>query len=110
MSASRIESLFELLKETPDDPFLFYCLALEYQKTDNAQALGYFEKLLNEYPSYVPTYYHAAALYAQLGKRAEAEKTYLAGLAESSQQANHHAYKELRSAYTNFQFEEDEEA
>ncbi len=108
MNSARLEYLFELLKETPEDPFLIYGIALEYRKTQPEKALAYFEQLLETHPDYLPTYYQAAGLYAEMNKRAEADKTYMKGLEISTKQANHHAYKELRSAYSNFQFDEEE--
>lgn len=109
MKPNRLEALFALLEETPNDPFLFYGIALEYLKTDENKAISYFEKLLTDFPDYVPTYYHAAQLYSELGRRPQAQQTYEKGLQVSSAQAEHHAYKELRSAYTNFMLEEEDE-
>lgn len=109
MHAERIIQLKKYLESDPNDPFLLYALATEYVKSDPEMAKSYYEKLLLEHPSYVPTYYHAAALYANLGMQEKAEKTYKKGI-ETARQANDaHALRELQSAYSNWQFEQEED-
>jgi tetratricopeptide (TPR) repeat protein len=107
MSSSRLEQLFAFLQEDPDDPFNIYAIAIEYVKTDQEKALAYFEKLLHEHENYVPTYYHAAKLYAELGKKQEAGQTFQKGIAISLLAGNRHAHRELQNAYN--QFLDDEE-
>ena len=105
MHAERINQLKSFLEKEPNDPFLIYALATEYAKTEPDTALAYYEKLLNEHASYVPTYYHAAALYAHLGEQEKAEETYLKGIETARQAGDSHALRELQSAYSNWQFE-----
>ena len=109
MHAERILQLKKFLADDPQDPFLLYALATEYVGNEPKTALSYFEQLLQEHPSYVPTYYHAAALYAELDLQEEAEKTYLAGLKAAREAEDGHALRELQSAYTNWQFEQEED-
>ena len=102
MNTTRLEQLFAFLKEEPNEPFNIYAIAMEYLKGSPQKALEYFEILLNAHESYVPTYYHAANLYTQLGKLEKAKATYEKGLAISLQQGNRHAYRELQNAYNLF--------
>ncbi|MCU0353862.1 MAG: tetratricopeptide repeat protein [Cytophagales bacterium] len=99
---TRLEQLHAFLLEDPDDPFTLYALATEYLKTDVNQALAYYEKLLAEHPNYVGTYYHAARLYADLGRADDAQKTYRKGLEVSQAAGNRNAHRELQAAYQQF--------
>ena len=108
MHAERINQLKSFLKVEPNDPFLIYALATEYAKSEPETALIHYEKLLREHPSYVPTYYHAAALYDQLGNQEKAEETYLTGIETAKLAGDFHALRELQSAYTNWQFEQED--
>lgn len=106
MNETRLKQLFLFLKEEPDDPFTLYAIATEYNTTDPLRALHYFEKLLKEHEDYVGTYYHAAKLYADLGKSDKAEKTFEKGLKIARQQDNRLALRELKNAYNEFLYEE----
>lgn len=64
MDNNRLELLLQFYEEDSQDPFNAYALAMEYLNKDTAKAKVYFDTLLDEHPSYLPTYYHAAALYA----------------------------------------------
>ncbi|HSJ66157.1 MAG TPA: hypothetical protein VK921_00680 [Anditalea sp.] len=103
----RIEQLLKFTEEEPDNPFNLYALALEYQNLDIKKAIHYYDKLLKEHESYIPTYYHAAAFYAEQRSLDKAKLTYETGIRQSKEQNNAHALKELNNAYQNFLFEED---
>ncbi|MGB3849249.1 MAG: tetratricopeptide repeat protein [Tunicatimonas sp.] len=105
MSTDRLEALLGFLQETPDDPFTLYAVATEYRREHPEKALGYYEKLLAEHPTYVPTYYHAAQLYVDLNQPERAEQTYQKGIAEAQKQSDALALRELRSAYDEFLYE-----
>ena len=62
---NRIEQLLKFVEEEPDNPFNLYALALEYQNVDIIKAAYYYDKLLKEHESYIPTYYHAAAFHTE---------------------------------------------
>ncbi len=108
MNQSRLEQLLAFLNEEPNDPFNIYAVATEYVKNQPLQALIYYEKLLKEHENYVPTYYHAAKLYVQLGRKQQAKETFKKGLAISLQQGNRNAHRELQNAYNEFLDEEEE--
>jgi tetratricopeptide (TPR) repeat protein len=109
MQNERLAQLFKFLEEDPQDPFTLYAIAMEYEKIKPLEALGYYERLLNEHEDYVGTYYHAAKLYAVLGKPEEAEATFKKGLLIAQKHADRHAHRELQNAYNEFLFEEDED-
>lgn len=107
MNKDRLSQLFKFLEEEPEDPFTLYAIALEYQKIDLDKALSYFEQLLGNHENYVGTYYHAAKLYAELGKNEKAAATYKKGLHIAQLQGDRHAHRELQNAYNEFLFEEE---
>lgn len=98
----RIRQLAEWLAQEPKDPFLRYAMAIEYRQLDPPRALLDFEILMREHPEYTGTYYHAAALYRQMGRHQEARQTYERGLEICRQQQDRHALAELRRAYDDF--------
>ncbi|WP_209330529.1 tetratricopeptide repeat protein [Lunatimonas salinarum] len=105
---NRIEQLLRFVKEDPSDPFNFYALALEYQNDHKKQAKEYFKLLLDQFPEYLPTYFHAAMFFTELGELEQAAQIYKKGISLAQNQQNHHAERELKSAYLNFQLEHED--
>ncbi len=106
MNNERILSLIQFIKDDPNDQFAIYALALEYLNIDNLKSEELFQGLLEKHPQYLPTYFHAANLFSELGKRELADKTYKKGIEVAEAAINDHAVRELKSAYLNFQFED----
>jgi Tfp pilus assembly protein PilF len=102
MQAERLKILLDYLAEDPNDPFNLYAVAMEYISKDAEKALSYLKKLLAEHPDYIPTYYHAAALYFELGENELAEQTYILGIEKAHQKQNLKAFDELKRAYRMF--------
>lgn len=102
--STRLDILLKFYDDDPNDPFNIYALAIEYQKTDPAKARQYFETLLNEHEQYVPTYYHAAKLYQDLGEVERAISTYEKGIEVAKAQNETKAARELKSAYDELMF------
>jgi tetratricopeptide (TPR) repeat protein len=107
MNNARIQLLLHYIEEQPKDPFNVYALAMEYRDEQPAQALLYLNQLLTEHPTYLATYYHAAALYAEQENRPAAEETYQRGIELAKAQANEKAVQELSRAYRAFQDDDD---
>ena len=105
MNSQRLKLLQEYLKSDPNDPFNLYAIATEYRNEAPQKALEYFEQLLTQHPDYLPTYYHAANLYAELGKDSSAEEIYNKGIALAKLQGNSLALRELQNALDEFLFE-----
>lgn len=105
----RLDELKKLLADDPDDAFLHYALGLEYVKAgDTAMALEMFEILLHEHPGYLPVYYQAAHLYLENNDRMEAEKTFEKGISLAKKLGDNKTYQELRNAYINLRYEEED--
>lgn len=99
MQEERLKILFQYLEEEPNEPFNVYAIAMEYMNKDVQKAKFYLEKLLIEHPDYVPTYYHAAAVYVELEDYIKAEQTYLLGIEKAHHQQSTKAFDELKRAY-----------
>ena len=109
MNINRLQLLQEFYKEDPQDPFNVYALAMEYINNNAERAQFYLDELLTNHPDYLPTYYHAAALYAEIGQKERVQALYERGMLLSLQQQQTRTYQELQRAFRAFQDEEDEE-
>ncbi|WP_018622539.1 hypothetical protein [Spirosoma luteum] len=108
MNQERIDQLNQFLQEEPGNPFNVYALAMEYVDSRPEQARIYFDQLLAEHPDYLPTYYHAAALNADLEDRDKAAALYEKGIALAQAQMNQKTLQELQRAQQAFEDDEDE--
>src|SRR3569833_629351 len=100
MPESRLEKLLDFLKIEPNDEFLQYALATEYLRlSDSEKALYYYEKLVNEHPDYVGTYYHLGKLYEALSRTPAAINIYEKGMAAAQRKRDNHAFAELKTVY-----------
>ncbi|MCS4228753.1 Tetratricopeptide repeat protein [compost metagenome] len=107
--STRLDQLNEFLKESPEDPFLKYAIAAEYLKlNDEQEALVRFEKLIENHPDYVGTYYHLGKLYEKLDKQEPAITTYKNGIEIARKSRNFHALGELQGALS-FLVEDDDD-
>lgn len=104
---SRIEMLKSFTEVEPENPFIFYALALEYIEFDKSSAELFFKKLLDEFPEYLPTYFHAALFYSDLGDVSFSKIIYEKGIELAKSQKDDKALKELKNSYQNFLFEND---
>lgn len=94
-------------EQEPDNAFNWYGLALEYIDDQPEEALKYFEKLLVEFPNYLPSYYPAANLFAQLGLLEKARSAFEAGIALALSKNESKILSELKNSYLDFKFEND---
>ena len=94
----RLEKLLKMLEEQPGDSFLLFAIALEYVKLGNdATALEYFNKILQNEPGYEGLYYHLGKLYERKNDLEKAREIYTAGLS-ITKALNPKANNELRAA------------
>lgn len=105
---NRLELLLQFYNDEPSDPFNAYALAIEYLNSDVSLAQKYFDQLLAQHPDYLPTYYHAAALYARLEQHDKAATIYQKGIILAQNQQNSKALQELRRAYQQLQDEQED--
>jgi len=100
---SRLQELEKMLDSDPENPFLIYALAREYeQKQATMQALLMYEHLVNDHPSYVPTYYHYSKLLYGAGNRVEALKMLKRGIETGLQEKDLHAVSEMKALSANW--------
>ena len=107
MNPDRIRQLLNYLKEEPNDPFLKYAIATEYASTRPDIARSYFEDLLKNHSEYLPTYYHAAQIYADLEETEMTKDIYEKGIRLATDQEEMKTKEELERAYQSFLLEED---
>ncbi|WP_038032176.1 tetratricopeptide repeat protein [Thermonema rossianum] len=107
MHDERIRKLKEMLAESPDDPFLYYALAMEYQQAAPQEALAYLEQLRQRFPHYAPTYYALAHLYWDLGQLAQARAVFEEGIEVCRQAGESKLLTELQTAFRTFLLEEE---
>jgi tetratricopeptide (TPR) repeat protein len=94
----RVAMLNEVLAENPDDAFARYGLAMEYSKMGKVdQALEEFGKLLSVHPDYTAGYFMAAQALAGAGRKPEARKMLVEGIASAKRAGNAHAQSEMEA-------------
>jgi tetratricopeptide (TPR) repeat protein len=98
MTNNRIEQLKQILSANTGDSLTRYMLALEYRElgeTEKCREL--FEQIIAADPSYTAVYYHLGKLYEDMGRRDDAEETYIKGL-QMVKNKTGSEYKELEGA------------
>lgn len=105
---TRLTQLFDLLKEQPEDGFLLFAVAKEYENIgDFPKAIEYYEKLRKSDPEYVGLYYHLADQYKEMEDYEKALFIFNEGIKIAQQIKDLHALSELRSAKMNMEMEMD---
>ncbi len=95
----RLEQLQNLLKDSPNDSFILYAIAKEYEGMgDDKAALTFFMNLKKDNPQYVGLYYHLGKLYERIGEESTAFYTYKEGMQIAKKQGDDHAFRELAAA------------
>ena len=105
---SRLEQLLSFQKDSPEDPFILFALAKEYEKQGEMSKAGsYYQNLAAEHPDYVGTYYHLGKWYEQQESFKLAFETYKSGIQVAIQQGDQHAKNELLAAKLNLGDDDD---
>lgn len=100
MQNTRLAKLLAFLESEPNDSFILYALATEYNSlNDTEKAFSYYLKLVNEHPTYVGTYYHLGKLYEKESQKDEAISIYQKGMLAARAKADMHSFSELQGAY-----------
>ena len=103
---SKMERIKSMLKDQPNDAFLLFALAKEYEYLNNwNEAINGYQNLLEHHPFYTGAFYHLANALLQEDRIEEAKECYEKGIAICRQQGDLHALSELQNAYTNFEME-----
>lgn len=99
MNSNRLKQLYHFLEERPDDAFILFAIAKEYEGLGNDEkAKSYYLKLTDNHSDYVGTYYHLGKLYEREEEWKFAELAYQKGMEVSKAAGDKHAYGELRGA------------
>ncbi|WP_443939031.1 tetratricopeptide repeat protein [Pedobacter sp. MW01-1-1] len=100
MSSTRLSKLLEFLESDPNDPFILYALATEYNAlNDKENAYSFYLQLTEKHPDYVGTYYHLGKLYEKDGEKDKAIAVYQTGMNAARTKRDMHAFSELQGAY-----------
>jgi len=101
---NRLQYLTNLLESSPNDSFVCFALAKEYEGLgDDAQALSFYLRLQEADPGYVGTYYHLGKLYERQQDLQNAVLTYKQGIEISRKAGDRHAMSELQAALLNLE-------
>lgn len=107
-TTSRLEKLQAFLSDSPNDAFLLFALAKEYEGLSQPKkALETYLTLQQADANYVGLYYHLAKLYEQLELPEKAWATYCTGMEVARAAGDQHALSELMGARLNLGDEED---
>jgi tetratricopeptide (TPR) repeat protein len=95
----RAELLRGQIELRPNDPFPRYALALELREQGAlSEAIAELQKVVAEFPTYVPSYYHLGQLLEADGELDAAREIYEQGIQVASESGDAHALSELKGA------------
>lgn len=100
MSTTRLSKLLDFLESDPNDPFILYALATEYNAlNDKEKAYSFYLQLTDKHPDYVGTYYHLGKLLEKDDQKEKAIEIYQKGMQVARNKRDMHAFSELQGAY-----------
>jgi len=100
MSSTRLSKLLEFLESDPNDPFILYALATEYNALNEKEnAYSFYLQLTDKHPDYVGTYYHLGKLLEKDDQKEKAIEIYQKGMQVARNKRDMHAFSELQGAY-----------
>ncbi len=106
MQKNRLDNLLSMLHAQPDDAFLLYGIAIEYQSASDFEKAGsYFEKLLAIHPDYLAAYYQAGLHYISIQKYEMALLIFEKGMEIAQLQKNNKTFNELLEVKENLEDE-----
>lgn len=99
---TRLAQLMKYLGDAPNDPFLIFAIAKEYEgNIEIEKAFEYYQRLVAEHEDYVGTYYHLGKLYEKVDNIQSAITTYKKGMEVAKKLNDKHALGELATAKMN---------
>ena len=100
MASDRIKKLLEFLEKEPQDVFLNYALALEYQNDPATldQARQLFENIISKDENYLAAYYQLGKLLESKGEIKEALEIFKTGREKAKNQKNNKSAGEFEEA------------
>lgn len=97
MNENRIALLERYRKESPEDPFYTYGLALEYAEDDPVQSIALLEECRIRFPTYLPLYYQLGVSLLKHQRPEQAELVIEQGIELAQMQQDTKTLLELRS-------------
>ena len=95
--SKRLEMFDTMIAKGSQDPFVHYARAMELRSLERFDhALAAYQKVMQAFPDYVPTYLMAGQGAEQLGRAADARAALVAGIAAAQRTGDGHALGELR--------------
>ncbi len=96
-----IEQIESMLKDSPNDTFLLYALAMELDNCkQHDRSLEIFGTLMQHQPPYVPAFFMSAQQLARLDRVNEARANLRVGIENARQQNDLHAASEMSEFLT----------
>jgi tetratricopeptide (TPR) repeat protein len=99
MSTAKLDRLRAYAESHAQDPFAWYAVAMELKSLNRLdEAVPVFERLMTEFPAYVPSYLQAGFTLQAAGNQEAARAAYQNGVQAARQAGNTHAASELQGA------------
>ena len=106
MQNDRLPKLLQFLQQSPEDAFLLFAVAKEYEKRgDDTQAETHYQKLLDIHPDYTGLYYHLGKLHERNGNISRAIEIYDMGIAACNRVGAAKDRSELNGARMNLEID-----
>lgn len=110
MNTERLQKLLQYLEHDSQDAFLKYAIAQEYDRgAVPEEAKTWYQRVIQEHPEYVATYYHYGKFLEKSGEPAQALQIFSEGIKRAEKAGDRHALSELKEAFVQAGGEDDEE-
>lgn len=104
--SDRLKQLQGFLESQPDDSFILFAIAKEYEGMEQYEkAEEHYRYLKSVDPDYVGLYYHLGQLQEELDKADDAMLTYNEGIEIAKKLKDQHALSELQGVKVNLEME-----
>lgn len=96
--SKRLETLELFLSKGSSDPFHHYAYAMELRSLGRGEeAIAAFDRVIDRFPDYVPSYLMAAQLAGELGLSDKARSYCTRGIEVTERAKDHHSLSELEA-------------
>ena len=103
---SRIQQLEALIAQQPNESFLFFALAKEFEKLgEYDKAIAHYESIIHKNPEYIGAYYHLGKAYELVEQPEKALAIYQQGMRIAEKIQDLHSLAELKNANTNLELD-----
>ena len=102
----RLNQLLKLHATSPEDAFLLFAIAKEYEKqNDYVKAIDYYKSLLSKNKDYIAAYYHLGKVYEVMEDIQNSREIYSSGIKIAQDIKDHKTLAELRNALMNLEMD-----